>query len=50
MADYREMYRHLFRETTKAIELLQEAQRYCEERYLEGEEKEIVPLRGEDPS
>lgn len=38
MADYKAMYVHLFQETTKAIEILQQAQLWCEEKYLNGEE------------
>ena len=34
MADYREMYLHLMRETEKAIRILIEAQRACEELYI----------------
>lgn len=34
MPDYQEMYLHLFRETTKAITALQEAQKQTEELYL----------------
>lgn len=34
MADYREMYLHLMRETEKAIRILVQAQRACEELYI----------------
>lgn len=34
MADYREMYLHLMRETEKAVRILIEAQRECEEMYI----------------
>lgn len=34
MADYREMYLHLMRETEKAIRILIQAQQDCEELYL----------------
>ena len=34
MADYKEMYLHLMRNTEKAIQILIEAQRDCEEIYL----------------
>lgn len=37
-ADYREMYLHLMRETEKAIRILTEAQRRCEELYLDSTE------------
>ena len=34
MADYKEMYFKLFRATTRAIDILVEAQRDCEELYI----------------
>lgn len=34
MADYAELYRRLFRATTKAIDLLQRAQQETEELYI----------------
>ena len=34
MADYKEMYLHLMRETEKAVQILIQAQRDCEELYL----------------
>lgn len=37
MPDYRELYRILFGETTKAISILQAAQRHTEELYIEDE-------------
>ena len=37
MPDYKEMYLHLFRETTKAINALQQAQQATEEMFIEGE-------------
>ena len=37
-ADYREMYLHLMRETEKTIRILTEAQRRCEELYLDSTE------------
>ena len=42
MADYREMYLHLMRETEKALRILIQAQRDCEELYLRDSEP---PLR-----
>ena len=36
MPDYKEMYVSLFRETTKAIDILQAAQRISEEIYISG--------------
>ena len=46
MPDYQEMYLHLMRETEKAIRILTEAQRACEELYLsaeDGPEEERTP-------
>ena len=37
MADYKQMYRVLFGSITEAIEILQEAQRQCEEMYMAGD-------------
>lgn len=34
MADYKEMYLHLFREVEKAVRILQQAQLDCEEMYI----------------
>lgn len=42
--DYQEMYRVLFRSQTKAITLLQEAQRQTEELYISACEPKIVLL------
>ncbi len=42
MTDYKEMYRELFIATTKAIEILIEAQQKCEEMYIEAEDRENV--------
>ena len=39
MLDYREMYFHLLREAEKAIDLLIEAQRECERKYIESEDE-----------
>lgn len=48
MADYREMYLHLMRETDKAIELLIQAQRDCEEMYISAPEPELTALGQEE--
>ena len=48
MPDYQEMYLHLMRETEKAIRILTEAQRACEELYLSAEDGPEEP--GEDRS
>ena len=41
MPDYAQMYVHLFRATTKAIELLQAAQQETEELYLAADKPPI---------
>ena len=41
MIDYKEMYLALFRDMTKAIELLQEAQKRAEEQFISAEEGSI---------
>lgn len=38
MPDYKELYLTMMRETEKAIRILAEAQKNCEERYLQSEE------------
>ena len=47
MPDYREMYLHLMRETERAIRILIEAQRTCEEVYLRDEGSKVTVLPGE---
>lgn len=44
MPDYQELYLKLFRETSKAIELLIKAQQDCEELYINAEEPKLTPL------
>lgn len=44
MPDYKEMYLKLFRVSEKAINLLIDAQRECEEMYLNAPEPEIEVL------
>lgn len=44
MLDYKEMYQFLFRSQTKAIEILQEAQKFTEEMYISAEEPKITLL------
>ena len=39
MADYQKMYLHLFHAVEDAIQLLIEAQRACEELYMNGEKE-----------
>lgn len=49
MADYKELYLKMVRETEKAIQILIEAQRDCEELYLqdEGPVLRVLPKRKE---
>ena len=42
--NYKEMYLHLFRSQTKAISLLQEAQRHTENMYIEADDTPIKLL------
>ena len=44
MPDYKEMYAKLFRSQTKAINILQEAQKETEDMYIEAEPPSIVLL------
>ena len=44
MANYKEMYIALFRDTTKAIELLQKAQQSVEEMYISAADPDIRML------
>ena len=46
MADYKEMYLHLARETEKAVRILIKAQQDCEEMYISGEEENVVQMDG----
>ena len=46
MPDYREMYLHLMRETERAIRILTDAQRTCEELYLRDEGPKVTVLPG----
>ncbi len=48
MADYKEMYLHLMRNTEKAIQILIEAQRDCEEMYLSAPETILTVLGPEE--
>ena len=48
MPDWKEMYLTLFRETEKAINILTDAQRQCEEMYINAPEPEIKLLFPED--
>lgn len=45
MPDYKELYLTMMRETEKAIRILVEAQKNCEERYLQSEEDGKVGRR-----
>lgn len=44
MADYKEMYLHLPRETEKAVRILIQAQQDCEEMYINSPEPELTVL------
>lgn len=50
MPDYKEMYLELFRETERAINILIEAQRKCEEAYINAREPEILSIERENGS
>ena len=48
MADYKEMYKKLFRAVTQATEILQKAQLECEEIYInssENDDNKIMQLK-----
>jgi len=49
MPDYREMYRVLFQEITRAIAILQEAQRRTEALYMEDEGEGLILLEETTP-
>lgn len=49
MADYKEMYLHLMRDTEKAIQLLIKAQLDCEEMYLSAPDPKLTILGQEEP-
>lgn len=44
MPDYQEMYLHLARQTEKAVRILIQAQRDCEEMYISSPEPELTVL------
>ncbi len=44
MPDYKEMYLTMVRETERAIQILTEAQRRCEELYIHSEEPRLTLL------
>lgn len=49
MPDYKEMYLTMVRETEKAVNILTEAQRRCEEAYISSPDPEIkLVKRNED--
>lgn len=50
MADYQEMYRRLFRATTKAIDILQKAQQETEELYIASNQPELRLAKERGPS
>ena len=49
MADYKEMYLHLMRNTEKAIQILIKAQRDCEEMYVSAPEAKLTIPGQEEP-
>ena len=51
MPDYKEMYFGLFRDVTKAVTILQDAQRKTEDMYIESEDTvlHILPPKDEHP-
>ena len=49
MPDYKELYLAMMRETEKAIRILVEAQKTCEERYLQMEEEKSKCNRKKTP-
>ena len=49
MADYKEMYLHLMRNTEEAIQILIEAQRDCEEIYLSAPNPKLTIPGQEEP-
>lgn len=48
MPDYKEMYLKLFRATEEAISCLIEAQRECEEMYINAPEPQILVMKKYD--
>ena len=44
MPDYKKMYLYMVQESERAINILIEAQRKCEEMYIESPEPEIIVL------
>ncbi len=50
MADYKEMYLSLMRETEKAIDILIDAQRRCEDMYIGTTDREPVVLVSSPPA
>ena len=48
MADYKEMYLHLMRETEQAIQILIQAQQDCEEMYLSAPDQKLTVLGQEE--
>ncbi len=47
MPDYKEMYLSMMRETEKAINILIDVQKKCEELVINAEEPEITPIHAE---
>ena len=51
MPDYKEMYRKMVQETEKAVRILINAQRECEDMYINAPEQNIISIEPptEDP-
>ena len=49
MENYKKMYIGLFKAVTSAIRILQEAQKKCEEMYINGEQENTIPVMYIEP-
>ena len=50
MTDYKQLYLQMFRASEKAIELLVDAQRKCEELYINSHDAELIQRESRDES
>lgn len=50
MADYKEMYRQLFRASEQAMNIIIKAQRECEEMYMSDEKAQVSPIENAQES
>ena len=48
MPDYKKMYYTLFRKVTDAVELLQNAQRECEDIFIEGDDPDVFVIKKDE--